>query len=135
MGDIMAADKSKTEVIIKNSKNKKMKVKLKDGKWGESVYQLVNIATFTFDETDDARFIDIERGDEVLVKSRDAKGNKRDFYYWVESVTTHFEKDKETGKDKENEIILKCSSFPSILTRHTIEGNFKFTKGYGEIYI
>ena len=123
----------KTQLIIKTSKAGILKTELKKGRWEESTDKLIDIGSFSFIETDNVKFKDIEKDDELILKVVDRKGNKREFYYWVESVTIHFERDEKTGEDKTNEIILKASSYPSILTKNTIEGTYKFKQGYGEI--
>lgn len=122
----------KAHLIIKTSKSKILKAKLKKGSWGGDVEKLVDVATFSFEETDEVKFKDIERGDEIILQV-DKNGSERDFYYWVESVVTHFERDEKTGKNITNEVILKSSSYPSILTKNTIEGVHTFKQGYGEI--
>lgn len=120
------------KLIIINSKGKKLETTLTDGKWGEGVYQLVDVADFKFQESEKVGFKDIERGNELMIKVIDKNKNKRTFYYWVESVTTHFDHSK-TGKDAKDEVVIQATSYPSILTKKTIEGKYKFSQGYGQI--
>jgi len=122
----------KHKIIIIDSKGKKLETTLKNGKWTEGVYQLINDADFVFDESENVKFRDIERGNELLLKVTDKNKNKRTFYFLVESVTTHFEHGKTENKSK-NEVIIKATSYPSILTKNTIEGKHKFSQGYGQI--
>ena len=123
----------KPQLIIRTLKAGILKTELEKGRWRESTDKLIDIGIFSFIETDNVKFKDIEKDDELILKVVDRKGNKREFYYWVESVTTHFERDEKTGNDKINEIILQASSYPSILTKNTIEGTYEFKQGYGEI--
>ena len=123
----------KPQLIIKTSKAGILKTELEKGEWGESTDKLIDIGIFSFIETDDVKFKYVEKDDELTLKVVDGKGNKREFYYWVESVTAHFERDEKTGNAKTNEIILRASSYPSILTKNVIEGTYEFKQGYGEI--
>ena len=122
----------KAQLIIKTSKSKILKTKLKKGHWEGSVEKLVDIATFSFEENDEVKFKDIERGDEVILQV-DANGSKRNFYYWIDSVVTHFVRDEKTGKIITNDVTLESSSYPRILTKNTIVGVHTFKQGYGEI--
>ena len=123
----------KAHLIIKTSKSKILKTELKRGHWAEDVEKLIDVGTFSFEETTNVKFRDIERGNELILKMVDKNGNKHDYYYWVESVGTHYKRDEKTGKIITNEIILKCSSYPSILTKNSIEGMHMFKQGYGEL--
>ena len=121
------------ELIIKTSKAGALKTELSKGSWGESIEYLIDYGKFSFKETDKIEFTNIEKNDELILKVIDSNGNKRKFYYWVESVRIDFEQDEKTGKIKTNEITLQASSYPSILTKNTVEGTYKFNQGYGEI--
>ena len=114
-------------------KGKKITISLKDGKWGESSYQLIDVGKFVFDETESSSFSSIEKGDEIILKATDKAKNSKTFYYWIEKVELHFENDPKTGNEIKNEVIITATSFPSILTRNFIEGTYKFSKGYGEV--
>jgi len=120
------------KLTIINSEGKKLVTVLKDAKWGEGVYQLVDVADFVFDESEKVKYKDIERGNELHLKVIDKNKVKKTFYYWIESVTINFEHGK-TENESKNEVVIKATSYPSILTKHTIEGKHKFSQGYGQI--
>lgn len=125
----MNEKKPKSKLIIFSSKKGKIVTELKEGNWGESVHQIINVGTFSFEESENVHYADIEKGDELVLEVIDDKKNKRKFFYWIESVSMHFDREKESP----NEVIIQANSFPSILTKNTIEGIQKFSKGYGEI--
>lgn len=122
---------TKTNVTIITNEGKKLSPNLKKAKWGEDVYQLIHVGDFIFDETNDVKFRDIERGNQLIVKVTDANNHKRTFYNWIESVTARF--DRGTDGTPTNEISLKTTSYPSMLTRNFIEGSYSFSKGYGQL--
>ena len=126
-------DSHKVKLQVKTFKKGLMTIPLKKAEWGEDSYQLVHSGVFSFAQTNELRYADIEKENELILTVNDKNKNTRIFYFFVDGVTSTFKKDPETGKTLFDEITINAFSYPSILTRNTIEGTFEFSKGFGEI--
>lgn len=129
----MTQPKHKATLQVKTATKGSVTIPVKTATWGEDWYTLIHEGTFSFDATSEIGYIDIDKGNELVLTVTDQNDLTRIFYFFVDRVTSKFEKDPNTGKILVDEIIINAISYPSILTRNTIEGSFTFSNGYGEV--
>ena len=125
----------KAELRIEGPKHKPVVILLRKAHWGSSVRQLVDKATFIIDRLKGPNNLTIDPQDELTLTMIDVETGRRTemFNGFVYRSTTNFEKDGNTGKIIKNDVLVSARSFPSVLTRNTIEGIFTFKRGFGEI--
>jgi hypothetical protein len=95
----------------------------------------IGIGTFRIKAESFPATKDAKPGDEItLVMTNIASGVVlTPFVGFIDRITDDFEKNPETLEMIREEIIIQGRSFPSILTKHSIEGTFSFTKGFGQV--
>src|SRR5712692_10192318 len=92
----------KTILQIRHPQRGVLTIPLKNARWHEDGYQLVHTGTFSFDQTNELGYSDIENGQELTLIVIDAKNNKREFHFFVDTITLSFEQDPTTGAVKKN---------------------------------
>jgi len=122
-----------TKIEIQCSNGKKFFERVTEAKWSEERTDRVDQGWFSFESIKPISKY-IEPRDRVTIKIHfDDDSLDVGFIGFVDKVETDYQRDPETKQFAKECITIFASSKASLLTRNFIEGDFKFTKGFGEI--
>jgi len=122
-----------TKIEIQCSKGKKISETITQAEWSEERINRVDIGWFSFESMKPISKY-IEPQNRVIIKVHyDDDTIEMGFIGFVDKVETNYQRDPETKQFVKEYTKIFASSMASILTRNFVTGNFKFTKGFGEI--
>lgn len=122
-----------TKIEIQCSKGRKISEMITKAKWSEEPTNRVDTGWFSFESNKPISKY-IEPQDRITIKIHyDNDSIDVGFIGFVDKVETDYQRDPETKQFTKECTTIFASSMASLLTRNFVEGNFKFTKGFGEI--
>jgi hypothetical protein len=129
-----AQHKAELEIISKDGKKFTVALASFDATPG-SLRQHIGVGTFRIKAESFPATREAKPGDEIslFTTNLDTGVILNPFIGFIDRITDDFEKNPDTMEMIREEVIIQARSFPSVLTKHAIEGTFRFTKGYGEI--
>lgn len=121
------------KIEIQCSNRKKISEIITQAKWSEEHTNRVDTGWFSFESIKPISKY-IEPQDRITIKAHyDDDSIEIGFIGFVNKVETDYQRDPETKQFAKENTTIFASSIASLLTRNFIEGNYKFTKGFGEI--